>query len=117
MKKKWIWIISILLTTVILAVLAAVYLPVWKQMLYEKKIENYYTLFRDEVNAGNYYAEDVSIIELIATPEKYDGKLVRVIGVGNLGHALLHNFKFSRAGFAVDAAFDISPAVIGSVLY
>ena len=82
MKKKWIWTISILLTAVILAVLAAVYLPVWKQMLYEKKIENYYTLFRDEVNAANHYAEDVSIIELIATPEKYDGKLVRVIGVG-----------------------------------
>ncbi|WP_298029849.1 redox-sensing transcriptional repressor Rex [uncultured Dysosmobacter sp.] len=39
-----------------------------------------------------------------------------MIGVGNLGHALLQNFKFSHAGFTVDAAFDISPAVIGSVV-
>lgn len=39
-----------------------------------------------------------------------------MIGVGNLGHALLHNFKFSRAGFTVDAAFDISPAVIGTTI-
>ena len=28
--------------------------------------------------------QNVSIIQLIATPEKYDGKLVRVVGVGNL---------------------------------
>ena len=35
-------------------------------------------------------------------------------GVGNLGHALLQNFPFSQTGFTVDAAFDVSPAVIGS---
>jgi len=37
-----------------------------------------------------------------------------VIGVGNLGRALLQNFLFSQTGFAVDAAFDVSPAVIGT---
>ena len=37
-----------------------------------------------------------------------------MIGVGNLGCALLHNFHFSQAGFTVDAAFDISPAVVGT---
>ena len=37
-----------------------------------------------------------------------------MIGVGNLGHALLQNFHFSDAGFTVDAAFDVSPAVIGT---
>ena len=37
-----------------------------------------------------------------------------MIGVGNLGHALLQNFHFSEAGFTVDAAFDVSPAVIGT---
>ena len=37
-----------------------------------------------------------------------------MIGVGNLGRALLHNFHFSRAGFTVDAAFDISPSVVGT---
>ena len=39
-----------------------------------------------------------------------------MIGVGNLGHALLQNFPFSQCGFAVDAAFDVSPAVVGSVV-
>ena len=37
-----------------------------------------------------------------------------MIGVGNLGHALLHNFPFSHTGFTVDAAFDVSPTVIGT---
>lgn len=37
-----------------------------------------------------------------------------MIGVGNLGHALLQNFQFSHTGFTVDAAFDVSPAVIGT---
>ena len=37
-----------------------------------------------------------------------------LIMIGNLGRALLHNFHFSQAGFTVDAAFDISSAVVGS---
>ncbi len=39
-----------------------------------------------------------------------------MIGVGNLGHALLQNFPFSQTGFTVDAAFDISPAVIDTTI-
>ena len=39
-----------------------------------------------------------------------------MIGVGNLGHALLQNFHFSQAGFSVDAAFDVSPTQIGTVV-
>lgn len=37
-----------------------------------------------------------------------------MIGAGNLGHALLQNFPFSQTGFSVDAAFDVSPNVIGT---
>ena len=37
-----------------------------------------------------------------------------VVGVGNLGHALMQNFRFMESGFTLDAAFDISPALIGS---
>lgn len=37
-----------------------------------------------------------------------------VIGVGNLGHALLQNFPFAKTGFTVDAAFDILPTIIGT---
>ena len=39
-----------------------------------------------------------------------------MIGVGNLGRALLQNFAFSQIGFTVDAAFDVSPSVVGSVV-
>ena len=37
-----------------------------------------------------------------------------MIGVGNLGRALLRNFPFSQTGFTVDAAFDVAPAIAGS---
>ena len=37
-----------------------------------------------------------------------------MIGVGNLGRALLQNFQFSQIGFRMDAAFDVSPTVIGT---
>lgn len=37
-----------------------------------------------------------------------------VVGVGNLGRALIQNFRFKDAGFLLEAAFDISPALIGS---
>lgn len=37
-----------------------------------------------------------------------------MIGVGNLGRALLRNFNFAQAGFAVDAAFDVDSPAIGS---
>ena len=39
-----------------------------------------------------------------------------MIGVGNLGHALLQNFRFSQTGFSVGAAFDISPTVVGTTV-
>ena len=39
-----------------------------------------------------------------------------MIGVGNLGHALLQNFPFSQTGFTVDAAFDVNPQLAGSVI-
>ena len=37
-----------------------------------------------------------------------------IIGVGNLGHALMQNFRFMDSGFTLDAAFDISPNLVGS---
>ena len=39
---------------------------------------------------------------------------VIMIGIGNLGHALLKNFPFLQNGFTVDAAFDVNPAIIGT---
>lgn len=37
-----------------------------------------------------------------------------IIGAGNLGRALIENFRFSHHGFRLLAAFDVRPDVVGS---
>jgi len=37
-----------------------------------------------------------------------------IIGVGNIGHALLNNFDFDKRGFSMLAAFDTDPKLIGT---
>ena len=37
-----------------------------------------------------------------------------LIGVGNIGHALIDNFCFSDWGFQLSAAFDVKPELIGT---
>ena len=44
------------------------------------------------------------------------GFSVVVVGVGNLGHALMENFDFAGNGFDVIGAFDVDPALIGTEL-
>ena len=39
---------------------------------------------------------------------------VVLIGVGNLGHALIENFGFAQNGFRVLAAFDVRPEIVGT---
>lgn len=39
-----------------------------------------------------------------------------ILGVGNLGRALMHNFRFADVGFTLDAAFDVNPNRVGSVV-
>ena len=83
---KWITII----VCVIIGLVAIALIPQWiqrkQQADYSKWIENGYALSdeRGIKNAANSYAQDVTMIQLIATPEKYHEKLIRVIGVGNL---------------------------------
>ena len=36
-----------------------------------------------------------------------------ILGVGNLGRALMENFHFERSGVALAAAFDVAPGVVG----
>ena len=36
-----------------------------------------------------------------------------ILGVGNLGRALIENFSFQRCGFQLTAAFDVDPDLIG----
>ena len=42
------------------------------------------------------------------------GHTIVVLGTGNLGRAIIQNFKFSANGFRLLAAFDVSPAVVGT---
>lgn len=44
------------------------------------------------------------------------GFSVILIGVGNLGHALVNNFGFEDHGFNLTAAFDVAPEVVGQQL-
>ena len=39
-----------------------------------------------------------------------------MIGVGNLGKALLNNFHFGQVGFSADAAFDVAEEVVGTTI-
>lgn len=42
------------------------------------------------------------------------GNTLIVLGTGNLGRAIIQNFRFSSNGFQLLAAFDIDPAVVGT---
>ncbi len=37
-----------------------------------------------------------------------------ILGVGNLGRALIENFHFDRCGVQLTAAFDVDPALVGT---
>lgn len=41
------------------------------------------------------------------------GHTAVILGVGNLGRALMENFHFQRSGVVLSAAFDISPDIVG----
>ncbi|WP_251317142.1 redox-sensing transcriptional repressor Rex [Flintibacter muris] len=42
------------------------------------------------------------------------GHTLIVLGTGNLGRAIIQNFRFSDNGFDLLAAFDVDPAVVGT---
>lgn len=39
-----------------------------------------------------------------------------LLGAGNLGRALMRNFHFNKNGFSLNAAFDVDPKIVGTVL-
>ncbi|MGE4483928.1 MAG: redox-sensing transcriptional repressor Rex [Oscillospiraceae bacterium] len=39
-----------------------------------------------------------------------------IIGAGNLGHALIRNFRFNYCGFSLSAIFDVAPNLVGTML-
>lgn len=44
------------------------------------------------------------------------GHNVVVLGAGNLGRALMENFKFGNNGFRLEAAFDVNTDIVGTKL-
>lgn len=79
MENKKLIITVILSVLITLAVIFAVLFGI--KIYQDKLVESGYS---ETPNSANQYAKDVTMIQLIATPKKYDGQLVRVIGVGNL---------------------------------
>ena len=79
MKNKKQVITIILSVLITLAVAFGVLFGI--KIYQDKQVEPGYS---ETQNPANQSAKDVTMIQLIAAPEKYDGQLVRVIGVGNL---------------------------------
>lgn len=42
-----------------------------------------------------------------------EGHTAVLLGVGNLGRALMENFHFEHSGFQLKAAFDVDPTIVG----
>ncbi|MDO4173493.1 MAG: redox-sensing transcriptional repressor Rex [Eubacteriales bacterium] len=63
---------------------------------------------------GYGYSVDKLIVELERILGVAGSQRAILLGVGNLGRALLRNFDFSYCGVRPIAAFDIAPSVIGS---
>ncbi len=59
-------------------------------------------------NVANLRSEISSILGMD------NGYAAVILGVGNLGRALIENFQFSLNGFDLVAAFDINPHVVGT---
>ncbi len=54
------------------------------------------------------------IAKILGMNRNYSAVLV---GVGNIGHALIENFCFEQYGFTLRGAFDINPDLIGKELH
>lgn len=53
------------------------------------------------------------ISTILGMDRKYN---VILVGVGNLGHALIENFGFDKYGFNLVAGFDVNPDLVGTDL-
>lgn len=65
---------------------------------------------------GYGYNVDTLLRSIAAILHIDRGHTAVLIGVGNLGRALLRNFRFARYGFTVIGAFDPSPQQIGRTI-
>ena len=79
MKKKKLWI-TICVCVFVAAILA--FAIFWGVKPFQSHLAE--PGYQEAPNSANPYAKDVTIERLITMPEKYDGQLVRVIGIGNI---------------------------------
>lgn len=63
---------------------------------------------------GYGYSVDTLIIELERILGIAGSRRAVLLGVGNLGRALLRNFNFSYCGVRPVAAFDVAPDIVGN---
>ena len=70
-------VIGVVIMSLLCVLLGVQYVQYYEKILIEFG-------YQDGTDPANQYATEVSMVQLLSTPEKYDGNLVRVIGVGNL---------------------------------
>ena len=80
------------------------------------QIRQDFSYFGEFGQQGYGYHVEVLRDEIAAILGTKRGFTVVVVGVGNLGHALMENFDFAGNGFNVIGAFDVDPALIGTEL-
>ena len=78
-----------------------------------RRLPRYYRQLTDLYHRGIVRTSSHSLgQEMNITASQIRHHHLIMIGVGNLGRALLNNFPFENTGFTVDASFDVSPDVI-----
>ncbi len=80
------------------------------------QIRQDFSYFGEFGQQGYGYNVELLRDEIAAILGTKRGFTVIVVGVGNIGHALLENFDFTGNGFTVVGAFDIDPKLIGAEL-
>lgn len=80
------------------------------------QIRQDFSCFGEFGQQGYGYNVDILRDEISGILGMKKGYTVILVGVGNLGHALMENFGFERQGFHVLAAFDIRPEIVGTEL-
>lgn len=65
---------------------------------------------------GYGYNVDKLLNEIADILGMNQGHTAVILGAGNLGRALIENFRFESSGFHLCAAFDVLPELVGSVI-
>ena len=78
------------------------------------QIRQDFSCFGEFGQQGYGYNVEILRDEIAAILGTKRGYSVVIVGIGNLGHALLGNFDFANSGFQVVGAFDVLPELVGT---